>query len=501
MKKIAKKYVAPLALLASLSSCGDWLDINNNPMAATSVDPDYLFSSASINNGSNRMGGDTFIGIAIGAQVIADGGFCDWGGWWGEAEYSMSTYAYGNTWVACYSNGLNNLALAAKFAEEKGDMNTVAQCEIFSALIFYQLTMLYGDIPCLEALDPATYPQPKFDSQKSVLEHSIALLDHALSVATTDGAGAITGYDIFYGGDMTKWIKAAKSVKLQLLLTLYNREPERASEIAALINAGGMLESGADDWKFPFFDEAGSYNPNYELNDRYAGDFIETPGSEGDSFYMFFASNTVLGPMKQYNDPRIPIYFYANVNGGYEGLDTGVNANRIEGAEGNQYLSSPVNLKKFFTADMPDVLLSYQEVQFNLAEVYATGIGVTADLTKAQEAFKNGVTAACQFWGVAQADITVFVDGLPAFSTLDTAAILTLINNQRRIDFMSRPFEAFTNQRRTNMPVLTTPVTASAYAGRLFNRYEYPEREYRPNSNTPSPRPLFYEPMWFQSVE
>jgi hypothetical protein len=136
-----------------------------------------------------------------------------------------------------------------------------------------------------------------------------------------------------------------------------------------------------------------------------------------------------------------------------------------------------------------------------LAEVYVKGIGVTKDMAKAQEALVNGATASCVFWGVSAADASDFANRVTTgFTSLDETAAMTIINNQRWIDFMSRPFEAFCNQRRTKMPELTTPETAATFDPSLFNRFEYPSREYGPNAaNVPNPMPKFYEPLWFQN--
>ncbi len=498
MKKILTKYVVvAIALVTAFSSCSNWLDINTNPYASPTVDPGYIFNYAAVANSGTRQGGDSFIPLAIGSQLIADGGPVAQGGWWAEAWYEFSEYTYGNAWVGIYANVLENLKLSADFAAESGNDNTVAQCEIFMAYMFYQSTMLFGDVPCLQALDPEKYPTPEFDEQKDVLDHCISLLDHAVSIADPAKEGAITNYDIYFEGDMEKWIKVANSMKLQILLTLYNKESEYASDIATLVNAGGFLESNLDDWAFPYFTAAGNQNPCWRLNDAYADDYIEDGGS---SYYMFFAHNSVLNPMKQYDDPRMPVYFYKNVDGEYVGLETGDNATYNEGPkEEVYYLCSPVNLKRFFTADMPDVLLSYQEVQFNLAEVYAKGIGVTKDIAAAQTAFTKAVEASCIFWNAEAADVATFKDALPQFSTLADSDILTLINTQRWIDFMSRPFEAFCNQRRTKTPELTTPKLATIFGTKLFNRFQYPSRESGSNPNVPSPLLEFTEPMWFQN--
>lgn len=502
MKTTITKYALALAAVVSLGSCGKWLDINDNPLSSKQPDPGYLFNFAVVSNCANRQSGDMFIPLAMAGQLIADGGNSDQGAGFGEVNYRFSDTRFSNTWTATYADGLNNVALASKYAAEKGRTNAVAQCSIYSAFLFYQATMMFGDVPYAEALqNPSKYGEPKFDSQKAVLEGCIALLDEAIKTADSgNGTGAITGFDIFYGGDMTKWANAARSLKLQILLTLYNREPERAAQIRSVVEAGGLVERGGD-MKFPFYDQAGSENPNYRLNKRIIADNIgNTDITKQGSAYLFFAHDTVMDPMVQFDDPRLPVYFYKNVEGGYRSLANGEFAELANDKNiyGFRYMSSPVNAKRFYTPTMNDVLVSYQEAQFNLAEVYARGIGVAADMTKAQEAFANAVGASCEFWGVAAGDASAFASSLPALNSLDQNGALELINNQRRIDFMSRPFEAFCNQRRTGMPVLTTPAT-SPYKNLLFNRFPYPSREYGVNSNVPNPMPQFYEPMWFQN--
>lgn len=503
MKRVITKYALALVAVASLGSCSKWLDVNENPLTASKVDPRYLFSYATIATSGCRQSGDLFIPTAIGSQLIADGGFVDWGGGWGSARYDFNVYAGSNNWAILYSDGLNQLTLATKYARERGELNSAAQSEIFQAYLFYTVTMLFGDVPCSEALqNPEKLGTPKFDSQKAVLENCIALLDDAISIADPKAEGAITNYDIFYKGNMTKWIHAARSLKLQVLLTLYNREPARAADIATLVGAAGFVEQGAD-LAFPYFTQAGTENPNWRLTNRYSSDLIDNPdpAKRKNSSYLFFAHNSVLKPMQANNDPRIPIYFLANVEGKYRGLDTSIPAEKLPApAEGTHYLSSPINVRTFYTPTMPDVWMSYQETQFNLAEIYLRGIGVAADAAKAQTAYENAVKASCKFWKVAEADITTFVAGLPKLADMSQDEALKAINTQRWIDMMSRPVEAFNNQRRTGIPALTTPKAAN-YPGELFQRYEYPPREYGGNPNVPSPRPKFYERTWFNSTK
>ena len=68
--------------------------------------------------------------------------------------------------------------LAIKNAEESEPVNhnAIAQCKILLAEHMYEATMLWGDIPFTESWN-GTIKYPKFDSQESVLNGVLSLLD------------------------------------------------------------------------------------------------------------------------------------------------------------------------------------------------------------------------------------------------------------------------------------------------------------------------------------
>ena len=68
MKKIIYRVLTVFTLAGSalgLQSCGDWLDINTNELAATKTEPGYLFNYAAINYSSKRVGGDQWLPITF----------------------------------------------------------------------------------------------------------------------------------------------------------------------------------------------------------------------------------------------------------------------------------------------------------------------------------------------------------------------------------------------------------------------------------------------------
>ena len=150
MKRLINKILFGLTLTGGslgLHSCGDWLDINSNELAATKTEAGYLFNYAAINYSSKRVGGDQWLPIIYAAQVASDAD-----NWFvGDDMYNISTYATGNGWVTSYSSCGYNLLKAIEFATGENDSNSVAQCKILLANTVWESSMLYGDIPYSEA--------------------------------------------------------------------------------------------------------------------------------------------------------------------------------------------------------------------------------------------------------------------------------------------------------------------------------------------------------------
>lgn len=489
MKNIRNKILLAFATagLLSLQSCGDWLDINTNELASTKVDPGYLFNYAAVNYSGTRMGGDQFMSIIWPAQVISDGDY--WYG--GDDFYTISTYSTGNTWVSTYASVGNNLMKAIEFAKEAEDHNAEAQCKILFAISVWGSTMIFGDIPYSEAWRIDEIKTPKFDAQKDILYDLVDLVDEAIGLIDPSTPSSITTYDIYYKGDMEKWLKLGKSLKLRLLLYLSNHEDVNA-QIAALVNEDKMLASNADTFAFPYFDTAGNYNPNYALYEVYPN---LTP-------FWNAANPTVIDPMLAVNDPRIPLYFdpIETDENTYRGIPAG--ADYFDGTgdwlddEGN-LLISLLNLDFYCRPDTPDVLFSYAELEQYIAEVYVRGLGVAKNKATANTHYRAGIKASCIKAGVSEAAAETFVSGLKSLADMSDGEAIAAIATQQRIDMMIRPLEAWSEQRRTGYPVLSVPGRlASMYPG-VINRWPYAERETLVNGNAPQVDGIWTK-MWFQ---
>ncbi|MBL7708828.1 MAG: SusD/RagB family nutrient-binding outer membrane lipoprotein [Chitinophagaceae bacterium] len=480
-----KKYIlyfTGIALLGiSVSSCKKYLDINQSPNSAENPDPKLLFSNASTQYINLRSGGDMYIPMGLAGQFMADGGNNPnaWGAPSAQ-EYTFSVFNYNNSWNTYYLSAGTNLKQAIKLSEDATpkNNNAAAQCKVLLAQVAYELTTVFGDVPFSEAWR-ADISYPKFDAQKDVFLGINALLDEALAQFDEASPLKITDYDLFYKGDIPKWKRLARSLKLRVLMTMVDKDPTQAAAIGQLITAGGLVNSSADNCKIAYQNVAGRKNPKFSLSEQYNG---------GQSF--FFASKYVTDFMRPLNDPRLPVFFTKPVLAdNYYGIQPGEDGDDDHDARFSSTLHSATD---------PEVIYSYQEQLFFEAEIQARGLGVPVNLVAANTLYKKAVEESCKFYGISSGNATTFAAGLP-----DLTAVIDpvkLIHYHHWVDLIDRGVDAFTQWRRSGpdggeVPLLALPVGAPA--GPLFRRYEYPStNELSVNPNAPA-KVLFNVKMWF----
>ncbi len=479
---------AMVVSVMSVSSCKKFLDINTSPLTATEVEAKLLFGYSITAWDANKNSGDLWMPLGLMIQNIASGGDEGWGK---DNVYNLSPFSLGNTWKVYYSTAGNNLKQAITIAEsgEPVDNNTAAQCKIVLAQLMYEATTLYGDVPYTEAFNPTDFPAPKYDAQKDVFESILGLLDEAYNQIDEASPFKISDYDLFYRGDMSKWKKLAKSLKLRTLMTMVDADNTKAAQIGTLLADESELLSSADDnWTFPYYTTPNNENPKFRLFKTYTNE----------KNLWFFANNNVFKYMDP-ADPRIPKYFDPGYHGTYVPVETEANAETVI-VDGKPNVVSSLISGYLYRADAPSYLLTYQEIAFFKAEAYARGLGVTQDLAKADDYYKEAIKAAALLYDVPTADAESFANGLPSLVTLGATDALKEIHLQQWVDLMDRPLEAFTQWRRSGpegseVPVLQLPEGATQ--GPLIRRWELSPDEISANNNKPSPLPKYYDKMWF----
>ena len=246
-----------------------------------------------------------------------------------------------------------------------------------------RITDTYGPIP-YSKVETGELKVP-YDSQEEVYKVMFGHLTQAISVltsATTGGAdnSVMKDFDLVYGGDFTKWVKFANSLKLRMAMRIRFAAPALAKEMAeeAVLHPLGIIAGNADN---------ASIEPPTKGNPLYI---------MWDTYHDTRVCADIAALMNGYNDPRRDKYFQiATINSttGYLGLRSGANIKNV--AWGTAY-SAPV-------AEKADRLMwmSAAEVAFLKAEGALAGwsMGGTAE-----EFYKQGVKLSFEQWGASGAD-------------------------------------------------------------------------------------------------
>jgi len=310
--KIYHKLIFVLALSVLSGSCTqEFLDVNNDPnravesnMTAALVLPQALLNTADRANVSYAF-------------------LAHWLGYWcPAANYAPNaeeqTYSITTNFGAGLFSGIMDNTYNYQFAEvsatRDGQDFFVGVAKVMKAHNFVSLVDLYNNVPYTEAMKGLEYVRPKYDDGKVVYEESMKEIDAAIAlfkkVKAAGGVDAVSGApDIMFGGDVTKWIKFANTLKLRMLIHQSARA-DRASyitaEMAKIVAEGsGFLGSGED----------ASVAPAYTAdkpNAYYATFAFTVAGTPATTFYR--ANKTSIDILKFNSDPRLGYFFKPIVN-------------------------------------------------------------------------------------------------------------------------------------------------------------------------------------------
>ncbi|WP_185967840.1 SusD/RagB family nutrient-binding outer membrane lipoprotein [Formosa sediminum] len=480
MKKIVLKikYIIVLSvLLVSVNACDSALvDINEDPLAVTSVPAELLFPEIIVNFSSVRS--IEFAGLNMHAQQWCGSG----GTWLSRSRYVLGVPSVNNGWTTWYTTCLKNLSLVEQLVEEDNPDNQyiIAQAKVLEGFIYSNITQVWGDVPYTQAGNPTEYPYPEFDSQEIVLEGVVTLMDEALAILEQDlDSQIVTDSDLIFNGDKASWIRWANSIKLKMLMFIANKKPDEVSaQLQALVNSP-LIVTKDQEAQLSYSETIGNENPKWTFINNYWGGNIN----------LWYAGRPLVNLMKELNDPRLATYYEPNSNGEYFG--------KWQGYTGFTTISK-VNANNVL-ADTPDRYSTASETYFLLADAAANGF-VSGGLAQANVWFLEGVTLALDYYDgtlgeIAQADKETYIASLPDLTALTTNEALDYINDQHYISLFGNGLEAWSQWKRTKSVDLDIP--ANAGATDVIRRYTYSSNEAGSNINTPTGLTIETK-MWYE---
>jgi tetratricopeptide (TPR) repeat protein len=481
MKKI---FFASLLLLGlSLTSCDDYLDINQDPNSPSqeNMTPDMMLPAVELNIAHSY--GD-FLRTTTGyftqyySQYSGTSNYLDY------SQFNMSPTRSSGTYTQLNTRVLNNIKIIRELAAEKEEWGTYLAATVLRVFTYQVLVDCYGEVPYTQAQN-LDYLTPEYDEGQAIYDGILAELDEAL--AKVNNTDQVATSLLFPGGTAADWVKFANALKLRIL-TRESGVRDVNGQIAALIQENNFPTSNvefADCWK----DEAEQANPFY-MEDAFA--------SYGASQQNIVLNLALLGTMNAYDDGRLPAYFNPNGSGVYTGSISGTNFSTTTDYRASYWCRPNAHY------DDPVVLISTSDVNFYIAEYYAKN----NNLSKAQEYYRKAIEASFENAGVTGADAAI--EAYP----LDLGNYKRAIGIQKWVDLSGyNSFEGWCELRRLGYPAMGTvtgdqlyneqtdvyspnlyvpgtlykPIKCNtALNGGILQRFPYAESSSNRNQNTPA---------------
>jgi hypothetical protein len=276
-------------LLLVVSSCEITdLDINTDPNNASEASLNLLLTSAQFEGVNTFAGGlnDATMGFQ-GINTSSD-------------DFNFTNASWNGTWNFLYSGPLKDLEEIISGADPEVNPNYLGIAQIMKAYYFTTMVDLWGDVPYSEAFKgnaEETITEPVYDSGASIYADAFLLIDQGITNLAKSQGVSVKG-DIIYGGNLTRWRKAAKSLKLKLLINSRNVNSNTAA-IQSLISEGDLILSGSNDFQLRFSSLKNPDNRHPMYQAGYAG---------GEAGYSYFG-HQLMYEMLSSKDPRTPFYF------------------------------------------------------------------------------------------------------------------------------------------------------------------------------------------------
>ena len=425
-------------------------ELNVDPNNSTAVPAHLLLG------GPQRI----YMNTMYSAQYGGDMGAC-WAQQWSkvqyndEARYVPRRGVIDNIWDGMYASVIAESKAMYDLAEAEGNNSLKGAGLVMQAVGYQTLVDFYGPIPFTEAIDGANL-KPAYDNESVVYDGIIQMLSDA-SALLASGEGTITGSsDLFYGGNVSNWIKLANSLKFRALMRISSTK-DVSEDLQALM--GKMFTSNADNAQITYLSAAPDANPIWET-------IVDGNRAE------YKINSVMVEILSALNDDRLAVYAGENASGNIVGKPSGFGAQTTLPNEGLGYTYANISPlgEKYLTATLPGVLMSYSQLSFLIAQAANEGY-ISGGITSAQNWYEEGIKASFEFNGISAVDY--LAQSNIGFSTKADAE--TKIATQEWIALFGQGFESWTEWRRNKIPVLTP--AAESIINQIPSRLFYPTTE------------------------
>ena len=299
--------LASTGTLVIAPGCKDFYDVNVNPLTPTSVG---LFSLLPVTQVSMaEYLGDNISGLSQYTMALTQQLYNPRS----INNFQQTGDSFSSPWTGLYREMLiNNERIITQGTTEQR-WNYVGIAQLQKAYVYSQMVDVWGNIPYSEALKGEVNSAPRFDKDEDIyngtnnIQGLFSLIDEGIANLAKTGVvptkPALAAVDLIYKGDVDKWARFGRTLKLKLYNQLRKVNPTAVrSQVEPLLNgsAGPLLEEGGDlELKYVNVTNPDNRNPGYVT------DYNANPENRiGRYFYE---------GMLTLHDPRMPYYFYNQV--------------------------------------------------------------------------------------------------------------------------------------------------------------------------------------------
>ena len=398
MMKSRISRLASVALLVVLvGGCESFLDVNTDPNAPVNARVDVRLPAVVTGMVHTVYYGDP-------GQWTVE--------WMQQTSYNRDSRSYdeiqlyevqdnsaNGAWSYHYATMLNELRLMAAEVDPDEEAAYAGLVKFLSAWVWAHTTDLWGPVPFTNALDPAQ-PTPEYDDQlPTIYGQVLTMMDEAVAAMRQPSLRKPGSNDLLFGGDMSRWVKLARTVQARHQLRLAyapGENPQERAQAALSALAEGFT-SNADDAVFEYPGGAGGRNPLWRYIDR---------------GLLFTASGLTVDMLMERNDPRLPIM----VEPAIKDMENGETVYRGHYNHVDPEPDSTISeVGHHFTAeDAPLSVGTYADAKFTEAEARLIVGGAGA----ADAPYREGIRAIMEKWGVDAADISAYLAERPSLASV-----------------------------------------------------------------------------------
>lgn len=335
---------------------------------------------------------------------------------------------------------------------------------IWHSYSFGLLTDSFGDVPYTEALKAEQgNTLPAYDSQADIYPALIDSLEKAVTYLNGDGEIPET-QDIVYGGDASKWIKFANSLRFRMLMRISSKV-DVGAELQAIVNEGMVFESNEDNAQLDYLGDNPNANPIWNT-------VVYTNRLE------WKVNETLVTKMTELNDPRIGVFAQPNEDGIYRGVAPGIEEPTVQGYG---YADVSGLGEYFLQPSTPAVFMDHAQLLFLMAEAAKKGL-ISGGDAAAEQYYNAGIASSFDVYNGFENEDGSVISLIPAVYlaeegvAYDPANALEQIGTQMWLSLFAQGHEAWTEWRRTGYPTLSPAIDPIGIT-EIPSRYLYPADE------------------------